>query len=84
MKAQPRHLRSRLLGYLLADLFGFLCLALGVAWFAGGTGVILDSFPRSTAEALASAGGGLLVMVWAIGRILRELGRLAPLRADGD
>lgn len=64
--------------YLCADLFGFLCLALGVAWFAGGPGVILDGFPRSTAEAVASAAGGVVVIGWAISRILRELALLAP------
>ena len=64
--------------YLCADLFGFLCLALGVAWFAGGPGVILDGFPRSTAEAVASAAGGVVVIGWAINRILRELALLAP------
>lgn len=84
MKTPPRQPPLRLLRYLLVDLFGFLCVALGVAWFAGGDGVILDSFPRSTAEAVASTGGGLVLMVWAIGRILRELGRLAPPRPDGD
>ncbi len=84
MSALPRPRPYRLFGYLLVDLFGFLCLALGVAWFAGGDGVLLDSFPRSTAEAVASAGGGLVLMVWAIGGILRELGRLAPPRPDDD
>jgi len=73
----PTHVvLRRLIPFLLADLFGFLCVALGLAWFAGGT--ILESFPRSTAEAAAAILGGLTVIVWAAGRILRELGRLAP------
>ncbi len=72
----PTHvLLRRLIPFLLADLFGFFCVALGLAWFAGGT--ILESFPRSTAEAAAIL-GGLTVIVWAAGRLLRELGRLAP------
>ncbi|WP_374327023.1 hypothetical protein [Azonexus sp.] len=84
MNPAPRPRPIRLVGYLLVDLFGFLCLALAVAWFAGGKGVILDSFPGSTAEAVASAGGGLVLIVWAIGRVLRELGRQAPPRPAGD
>jgi len=74
---KTRH-RLRLFAYLAADLFGFICLTLGVAWFAGGKGVILDSFPLSNAEALASAAGGLVVIAWALTRILQTLGRLAP------
>lgn len=68
----------RLLAYLAADLFGFVCLALGVAWFAGGPGAIIEHFPASSAEALASAAGGLAVIIWAMTRILQTLGRMAP------
>lgn len=77
-------LNPKLALYLCVDLFGFLCLALGVAWFAGGPGVIFDHFPRSTAEAAASAAGGIVVIGWAISRILRELARLAPPPASDD
>lgn len=72
----------RLLAYVLADLFGFACLALGVAWFAGGPGTLLEHFPASTAEAFASAAGGLAVIAWAMTRILQTLGQLAPPRDD--
>jgi len=68
----------RLLAYLAADLFGFFCLTLGVAWFAVGKGAILDTFPLSNVEALASAAGGLAVIIWAMTRILQTLGRMAP------
>lgn len=73
-------LLPRLLAYLAADLFGFICLALGVAWFAGGPGTLLEHFPASNAEAFASAAGGLAVIAWAMSRVLRTLGQLAPPR----
>lgn len=72
----------RLLAYLVADLFGFACLALSVAWFAGARSLFLSNFPGSTAEAVACGAGGLAVMIWAIGKILRELGRQAPAQPD--
>lgn len=74
----------RLFAYLAADLFGFACLALGVAWFAAGPGAIIEHFPASNAEALASAAGGLAVIVWAMTRILQTLGRMAPPPPAGD
>ena len=74
----------RLIGYLAADLFGFFCIALGVSWLAGAPGLILADFPRSTVEAVASAAGGVAVIAWAIGGILRELGRLAPPQPADD
>jgi len=74
---QAQHL-PRLFAYLVADLFGFVCLALGAAWFAGGPGTIIEHFPASNAEALASAAGGLAVIIWAMTRILQTLGRMAP------
>ena len=76
-------LLPRLLAYLAADLFGFICLTLGVAWFAGGRpGTLLEHFPASNAEAFASAAGGLAVIAWAMTRILQTLGQLAPPRDD--
>lgn len=70
--------KSRLLLYLAAELFGFACLALGASWFVGASDFLPGDFPATTAEALASAAGGLAVIAWALTRILQTLGRLAP------
>jgi hypothetical protein len=51
---------------------------LGASWFASGKGAIIASFPTSTVEAVASLGGGVAVMLWAVSRILRELARQQP------
>lgn len=64
--------------YALADVFGLFCVATGASWFAAGKATILKDFPTSTAEAVACAAGGAVVMFWAASRILRELGRQAP------
>ncbi len=74
---RPR-LTGRIAAYALADVFGLTCLALGASWFATGKGAIIEGFPASTAEAVACTGGGLLVMFWAVTRILRELAQQAP------
>ena len=84
MTLSVTRLSPKLALYLCADLFGFLCLALGAAWFAVGPGAIFDDFPRSTAEAAASAAGGIVVIGWAISRFLRELARLALPPASDD
>ncbi|MCK6390726.1 MAG: hypothetical protein L6Q40_06850 [Azonexus sp.] len=74
---RPR-LTGRIAGYALADVFGLTCLALGVSWFATGKGTIIEGFPGSTAEAVACTAGGVVVMFWAVTRILRELSKQGP------
>lgn len=64
--------------YALADVFGLSCVAIGASWFAAGRGAILAGFPNSAVEAVACTAGGLVVMLWSIGRILREIARQAP------
>ena len=73
-----RPLRPRLSGpifrYAMADLFGLACVGIGASWFAVGKGAILADFPGSAGEAAACTTGGVVVMLWAAARILRELG----------
>ena len=64
--------------YAMADVFGLSCVALGASWFAAGKGAIFASFPTSTAEAVACTAGGVVVMIWAVARILREIAKQAP------
>ena len=54
------------------------CVAIGASWFAAGKGAILANFPTSTVEAVACTAGGVVVMLWAVIRILRELAKQGP------
>lgn len=78
MPNQPTiaHLLPRIAAYALADLFGLFCVILGISGLLGKPGVILANFPRSTAEAYVCAVGGVVVMLWALSRILREMRQL--------
>lgn len=64
--------------YAMVDVFGLSCVGVGASWFAAGKGAILTNFPTSTAEAVACTAGGAVIMVWAVGRILREIAKQAP------
>ena len=64
--------------YALVDMFGLACVAIGASWFAAGKGAILANFPTSTVEAVACTAGGVVVMLWAVIRILRELAKHGP------
>ncbi len=65
-------------GYAMADVFGLSCVGIGASWFAAGKGAIFAHFPTSTAEAVACTAGGVVVMIWAVARILREIAKQAP------
>lgn len=74
--------RPRLTGpiflFAMLDVFGLSCVGIGASWFAAGKPAILAHFPNSAAEAVACTAGGIVVMIWAIGRILREIAKQAP------
>ncbi len=74
---RPR-LTGRIFAYALADAFGLMCVAIGASWFATGKGAIFANFPRSTVEAVACTAGGVVVMIWAVARILHEIARQTP------
>lgn len=74
---RPR-LTLRILAYALADVFGLVCIALGATWFADRKGLFIAGFPASMAEAVACTVGGIAVMIWAVARILREIGKQGP------
>lgn len=74
---RPR-LTARILAYALADVFGLACLSIGASWFVAGKGAIVAGFPSSLAEAVACTAGGVVVMLWAVARILREIGKQGP------
>lgn len=75
----PRpHLTLRILAYALADVFGLACVSIGASWFAAGKGAIIAGFPSNLAEAVACTAGGVVVMLWAVARIQREIARQGP------
>jgi len=74
---RPR-LTGRIFAYGMLDVFGLACVAIGASWFAAGKGAILTNFPTSTAEAVACTAGGVVVMIWSVSRILREIAKQAP------
>ncbi len=79
MTRPPRpKLTGRIFAYALVDVFGLFCVGIGASWFAAGKGAILTNFPSSAAEAVACTVGGIVVMLWAVSRILRELAKQAP------
>ena len=64
--------------YALVDVFGLSCVGIGASWFAAGKGAIFEGFPASTAEAAVCTVGGIVVMLWAVVRILREISKQGP------
>lgn len=74
---RPR-LTGPILAYALVDVFGLSCVGIGASWFAAGKAAILADFPTSLAEAVACTAGGVVVMIWAVARILREIAKQAP------
>jgi hypothetical protein len=74
---RPR-LTGRIMLYALADVFGLSCVAIGASWFVERKGAILADFPTSAVEAVACTAGGVVVMVWAVARILGELAKQSP------
>ncbi len=71
---RPR-LTGRIFAYALADIFGLTAIALGGIWLATNKQVLFKDFPSSTAEAVAAIVGGALLMIWAVGHILQEIGK---------
>lgn len=64
--------------YAMVDVFGLSCVGIGASWFANKKGAIFANFPTSTAEAVVCTVGGIVIMIWAVTRILRELAKQAP------
>lgn len=83
MFANPnRPPRPRLTGpillYAVLDIAGLTVLSLGGSWFIAGKGAIISGFPASLAEAVVCTAGGLLLMFWAVARLLREIMKQGP------
>jgi len=74
---RPR-LTGRIFVFALADVFGLTCIALGGLWLATGQNVLITSFPKNVAEAVAAIAGGLAVMIWAVAHVLKEIAKQGP------
>ena len=74
---RPR-LTGPIFAYAMVDVFGLSCVGIGASWFAAGKPAILSNFPTSTAEAVACTAGGVVIMLWSVARILREIAKQAP------
>ena len=79
MNRPPRPRMTGLIAlYALGDVFGLSCFAMGVSWFAIGKGAFFVSFPTSIAEAAVCAIGGIVVVIWSAGHIMREIQKQGP------
>lgn len=57
----------------MVDVFGFLCVGIGVSWFVVGKGVILMDFFVLVVEVVVCMVGGVVLMIWVVICILCEI-----------
>ena len=72
-KIQRPRLTLKILLYAVFDVAGMVLFATGVLWLAQGQSLFVSGFPTSRAEAIMATIAGLVLMLWAASRILREL-----------
>ncbi len=66
-------LTLKILLFALCDVAGMVLLSSGALWLARGQVLFVAGFPSGNAEAIAMTIAGFVLMIWAAGRILREL-----------
>ena len=71
--SQRPRLTLPILLFAAVDIAGMVLFATGAMWFAHGTPLFIPNYPNDPFEAGVALAGGLLLMVWAAARILREL-----------
>ena len=69
---RPR-LTLKTLLFALIDIAGMILLASGVMWVARRQTLFIPDFPGNMTEAVATSIVGLLLMLWAVAQILKEL-----------
>ena len=57
----------------LADALGMALVATGAFWLWKGQHLIVRAFPSTSIEAGLCLAGGLLLMIWSVAGILREI-----------
>lgn len=81
--ARPRlHLTPKALAYVVCDVFGMALFASGALWLARGLPLFFSGFPATRAEAFIALAGGLTLMVYAMGKVLREMLETPPPPAE--
>ena len=59
--------------YAVFDVAGMLMFATGAMWLARRQALFIPDFPVNMTQAVIVSVGGLLMMLWAASRILREM-----------
>ena len=70
--------------YAAFDVVGMIAFATGALWLAQGQMLFFKDFPSSLAEAVVAVSSGLLLMIWAASRILREITKRPSSSATGN
>jgi len=78
IRAPRPRLTLRILGFACADIFGLTALAIGATWFIENRPAVLATFPGSMAEAVVCSASGLVLMVWGVVNVLKEMAKQAP------
>ena len=74
MQRPPRpQLSLKMLFFVALDVAGIVLFASGLTWLVREQPLFFRSFPTSTASAVGATIGGLLLMLWAAGQILRQV-----------
>lgn len=66
-------LTLKIMFYAILDVVGMVQFATGAMWLARGQSLLIPDFPSGTFQAITLVVSGLLLMVWAVTRILGEL-----------
>ena len=73
MKTMRLRLTPKVLAYIACDVLGIALFSSGALWLIRGVPLFFRGFPVTKAEAFIALGGGLVLMVYAIARLLREM-----------
>lgn len=73
MKAMRLRLTPKVLAYIACDVLGIALFSSGTLWLIRGVPLFFRGFPVTKAEAFIALSGGLVLMVYAIARLLREM-----------
>lgn len=68
-------LTKRLLAFMLLDGLGLFLFSLGLASMVSGGPVLFRDFPGSTMEAVTVLAAGVVIMLYAVVQVMREMGR---------
>ena len=70
--------------FITLDIVGMVLFASGALWLFQGLPLFFRNFPKNNVEASVAVGGGLLLMVISIAKILREVSARAATNLRKD